>query len=202
MKKRLFLIALSFMIGMLPLVSCAGEETPEEPKAEEEGFEEIREMLETASMDDMEGMDLETLTDALTEAALCEYMDPDTGLHMVYPAMFCFDDEESGSTARTGDGKAEMQITSTPDSGGLSIETMKGAVLLEHPDGEIREYENPSCVRCDEEKNGQYSVNLYVLEGDWLFRIRITCSDEMKDSITSYIEYMIHSVSSDQNEVG
>ena len=40
------------------------------------------------------------------------------------------------------------------------------------------------------------------LRPDWLFRIRITCSDEMKDSITSYIEYMIHSVSSDQNEVG
>ena len=172
------------------------------PETEEAGFAEIRDLLDAAAIENMDGMDLETLTEALNEAALSEYYDPGTGLYMQYPSIFCFSEEDAGATAVTADGNARMNITAVPDSQGLSLDVLSGAVRMEHPAGELRTYTNPACLRCDEESNEHLSIDLYFLDGDWLMHVQILCRNEIKDSITPYIEYMIHSVSSGTNEVG
>ena len=112
MRKRTMTI-LSGVIGavMMAAALCGsvsaesaglGENTQYSP--EEEGYSEIQDMLDASSVKDREGKNLEELTDTLTEQALSEYYDPTSGIHIQYPSVLRFSEDEKQTIAADEDG--------------------------------------------------------------------------------------------------
>ena len=102
---------------------ASGEEASEHPmegEAEEAGFAEIQGILEAHPLEDMEGMDLEELTAALTENTMGEFFDPVSGFRMQYPSVLQFTEETGGTAAQSEDGQIQMAVISTPDGKSLT----------------------------------------------------------------------------------
>ena len=100
------------------LLIAAGLPARAEEAAEEQGVQEIQQLLEVSDVENTEGMGLEELTEAFTEKAMSDYLDSATGFSMQYPSVFVFDEENDTATAYTEDGRAS-----------LSIENMQGGKL-------------------------------------------------------------------------
>lgn len=176
------------------------ETAPDSP--EEAGLAEIQGILEIQPVGDIEGMDLETLTSTLTENVMGEYYDPVSGFRMQYPSILQFAEKEKGVVATSDDGRIRMTVETTPDGSRLSAQTLMAAVRMEDPSAVIREYTEPACFVREITTDGLYRIDLYTLSGDWLHHVILTCPETEKDSVTPFIEYMIHSMTTDGGDLG
>ena len=204
MNKRNCVVSIAAAICIMTSVPAICEEqneaVPDMP--EEAGLAEIQGILEVQPVGDIEGMDLETLTTTLTDNVMGEYYDPVSGFRMQYPSILQFAETEKGIIAKSDDGKIQMVIEATPDGKQLTVQMLMDAVRMEDPSATIREYMDPSCFLKEKTEKGIYRIDLYVLSGDWLHHIVLTCPDTEKDSVAPFVEYMIHSISSDDGDLG
>lgn len=184
--------------------AAAGENSPETQAGmqEEAGLTEIQGILDIQPVGNIDGMDLEMLTSALSDNVMSEYYDPLSGFRMQYPSVLQFAETEKGAVATNDSGQIRMMIESTPDGSLLTVGILVNAVRMEDDGAEIREYTDPACVLKEKTDNGEYRIDLYTLSGDWLHHITLTCPEEEKDSITPFVEYMIHSMTSDDGLQG
>ena len=197
LKARRTLILFLAAALLLPWTGCA-----ESDITEEEGYDEIRGIVEIQPSLDPEGKNLEELTQEVTEQVMGEYYDPVSGLRMQYPLFLQFRENEPGNIARSEDGHFSMSVESIPDGQQLTADILKEALLLQEPEGKIREYTSPACLVMESTEAEQFRIDIYVLNGNWLHHILMTGPAEEKGFLTPYIEYMIHSMENDEKEVG
>ncbi len=186
--------------SMLPPDESAGIA---EPAPEESGLLELQPLLDAADVDDMEGMDLEQLTEALAEEAMSEYLNSETGFHMQYPSSFSFSEEGGIAIASGESGQIFLMIESMPKGEGLTAEMIQQAIMLDSPDAKIQHYEESGCVRFDRRQDdGSLLVDLYLITDTMIHHVSISCAETAEDMLYTYLDYMIHSISTDETDVG
>ena len=193
------------IICLLLTACCAAATAETAGETAEQGLEEIRPLMEMASdVNETEGMSLEEMTDAYTEAVMSEYYDSITGFSMQYPSVFLFDEGGNGNIAATENGKATLSIDNMPNQGGLDEKALLEAVRLEIPDAEPRKNEQNGCLRFDRNTdNGQTGqTDLYLLTEKSFHHITLRYPAAEKDIYDSYIEYMINTMETSGTDLG
>ena len=192
---------------MIPLVisHASGEEAAEiaaEGDTEEAGYAEILGILEAHPVENMEGMDLEALTEAMTENTMGEFYDAVSGFRMQYPSMLQFTEEEGGAAAQNEDGTIRLTIVSTPDGATLTKEMLTEAVKMEDPAAEIKTMTEPDCLIREKPTDGECRLDVYFISGGWLHHVTLTYPEGRKEEIAPFIEYMINSMTTEDGNVG
>ena len=207
-RKTLSLMILCLVLcWIIPLMisNASGEEAtavPDEGDMEEAGFAEIQQILEAHPVEDMEGMDLEALTEALTENTMGEYYDPVSGFRMQYPSMLQFTEEEGSAAAVSEDGRIRLSVISTPDGKALTNEILTEAMKLENPDGKIEAIAEPECLKAERITGDGIRMDVYMISGGWLHHVVLVYPEDQKDFVSPFIEYMINSMSTEDGDVG
>ena len=199
---RIAIIAAVFLtVAATVFTAAAGETVPAET---EQGLNELQNLLDMTEVDDKEGLSLEEMTDAFSEAVMSEYFDSASGFSMQYPSVFQFSEEETGDFASTADGRATLRIENNPVQDGLGEDTLKTAILFETPDAVILKNEQNGCLRVDKPAaDGKTAeTDLYLLTKNSLHRIVITYPAEEKGTYLSYIEYMINTMGTNETDLG
>ena len=198
--RLLFLFTMIVMLAVCPF-SVNAENSTEET---EQGLEEIQPLIEMTDVKDTEGMSLEEMTDAFADAAMCEYMDSVTGFRMQYPATFQFNEGTNGLTAATADGKATMSIENMEHDGSLTREILMEAIKLEVPgfDGKGTEANNCLRVTRNEEKDKMIQTDLYYLTEKSFHHIILRYPSAEEETYSSYIDYMINTMETNDSELG
>lgn len=183
--------------AILPACAEEGETT------EEQGVQEIQQLLEVSEVENTEGMGLEELTEAFSEKAMSDYVDSVTGFIMQYPSVFMFDEEQDSLTAYTQDGKASMTIESM-QGGNLTEEVLLEAIKLEVPDAEPRKNEQNNCLRVDRTLDGgiRCRTDLYLIAKNSFHHVTIEYPAEEQETYGPYIEYMINTMETKESEQG
>ena len=171
--------------------------------AEEQGVQEIRQLLEVSEVEGTEGMGLEELTEAFSEKAMSDYYDSLTGFRMQYPSVFVFDEEKDTLTAGTQDGRASLSIENMR-GGKLTENMLLEAIKLEVPDAEPRKYEQNNCIRVDRTMKGsaRCRTDLYLILKDSFHHVTIEYPAEEQEIYGPYIEYMINTMETTGSEQG
>ena len=198
--RLLFLLTMIVMMAICPLYVNA--ETSAE--GTEQGFEEIQPLIEMADVKETEGMSLEEMTDAFADAAMCEYLDSVTGFRMQYPAVFQFGEGTGGLKAATADGKATMSIENMEQDGSLTPEMLMEAIKLEVPGFETKGAEKNNCLRVTRqaEKDKMVQTDLYYLTEKSFHHIILRYPSEEEETYSSYIDYMINTMETNDSELG
>lgn len=200
-KHRSICVVLVIILLTVCAVTAFAENVTEE---EEQGYSEIKPLLEMTEMNETEGMSLEEITEAFAESAMSEYVDSTTGFSMQYPSIFMFDEESAEPFAYTADGKATLFMEHMINDGALDENKLEDAIRLEIPDAEIVRNEQNSCLRfdrlTDEEKNRQ--TDLYFLTPKSLHHIVMKYPEDEKGTYFSYIEYMINTMETNETDQG
>ena len=174
-----------------------------EPETEEEGLTELQPLLDVAPPEDMEGMDLEQLTEAVTGVAMGEYLNSENGFSMQYPASFSFGEEGGTATAVSEDGQIHMMIESMNRGEGLSAEVIQQAVMMDSPDAKMIRYDESGCIRFERvQDDGSLLIDLYVFTETMVHHVSIACAEQAEASLFTYLEYMIHSITTNETELG
>ena len=196
-----FLITMIVMLVMCS-VSVKAETAPE--GTEEQGLDEIQPLIEMSDVKDTEGMGLEEMTDAFVEAAMCEYLDSETGFSMQYPAVFQFDEGLGGLTAVSADGKATLSIENMAHDGSLTKEILLEAVKLEVPGFDEKDAETNNCLRVTrkEDQDKIIQTDLYFLTDKSFHHIILRYPSEQEGTYSSYIDYMINTMETSDSELG
>ncbi len=183
--------------AILPACAEEGETT------EEQGVQEIQQLLEVSEVENTEGMGLEELTEAFSEKAMSDYVDSVTGFIMQYPSVFMFDEEQDSLTAYTQDGKASMTIENM-QGGNLTEEVLLEAIKLEVPDAEPRKNEQNNCLRVDRTLDGgiRCRTDLYLIAKNSFHHVTIEYPAEEQKTYGPYIEYMINTMETKESEQG
>ncbi len=183
--------------AILPACAEEGETT------EEQGVQEIQQLLEVSEVENTEGMGLEELTEAFSEKAMSDYVDSVTGFIMQYPSVFMFDEEQDSLTAYTQDGKASMTIENM-QGGNLTEEVLLEAIKLEVPDAEPRKNEQNNCLRVDRALDGgiRCRTDLYLIAKNSFHHVTIEYPAEEQETYGPYIEYMINTMETKESEQG
>lgn len=183
-------------------VSVKAETAPE--GTEEQGLDEIQSLIEMSDVKDTEGMSLEEMTDAFADASMCEYMDSVTGFSMQYPATFQFDEGLGGMTAVSSDGKATLSIENMVHEGGLTKEMLLEAIKLEVPGFDANGAETNNCLRVTRNTNQDTmkQTDLYYLTGKSLHHIILRYPSDQEETYSSYIDYMINTMETNESELG
>ena len=171
---------------------------------EEQGLEEIQPLIEMSDVKDTEGMSLEEITDAFAENSMCEYMDSETGFSMQYPAAFEFDESMGGLTAASADGKATLSIENMVHDGNLTREILLEAIKLEVPGFDEKGSETNNCLRVTkkEEQDTITQTDLYYLTDKSFHHIILRYPAEEEATYSSYIDYMINTMGSNDSDLG
>ena len=203
MKRSMRMIGMTAALGIMIAASAAsyGEEAAEN-KPEEAGLAEIQGILEVQPVGDIDGMDLEALTSALSDSVMGEYYDPVSGFRMQYPSVLQFTEKDNEAAALSDDGRIRMTIESTPDGKQLTVQALTEAVRLGDPAGTIREYAEQSSFVMESTSGDEFRIDLYTLLGDWLHHVTITCPRNEKETVMPFVEYMINSITTDGGDVG
>ena len=185
------------------LLIAAGLPSNAEETVEEQGVQEIQQLLEVSDVDNTDGMGLEELTEAFTEKTMSDYYDSRTGFSMQYPSSFVFDEEKDSVTAYTEDRKASLTIESL-QGGQLTEEILLEAIKLEVPDMEPIRYEQNNCIRVDRTPGNstRCRTDLYLVAKDSFHHISIEYPAEEKETYTLFIEYMVNTMETKESELG
>ena len=197
---RLICLAAVLLAGITAITGIA-ENSPEEA---EQGLNEIQPLLEISEVDETEGMSLEEMTDAFTESAMSEYFDSSTGFRMQYPSIFLFDEETTGTTAVTSDGKAILTIDSMENQGELTEAALLEAIRNETKDAKVQKNEQNGCLRSDRVTGEGKTVqtDLYFLTEHSFHHVIIVYPAEEKGTYSNYIEYMINTMETNETDLG
>ena len=184
------------------LLTAAALPAAAEETAEEQGVQEIQQLLEVSEVENTEGMGLEELTEAFTEKAMSDYLDSLTGFGMQYPSVFAFDEEKDTMTAYTQDGKASLCIENM--QGQLTEDILLDAIKLEAPDAEPRKYEQNNCIRVDRTLGDgtRCRTDLYLLAKESFHHVTIEYPAEEQETYATYIDYMINTMETKESEQG
>lgn len=195
-----FLILLCVLLLIAAVLPTCAEEGD---SAEEQGVQEIQQLLEVSEVENTEGLGLEELTEAFTEKAMSDYADGITGFSMQYPSVFIFDEEKDSMTAYTEDRKASLSIESM-QGGNLTEEILLGAIKLEVPDAEPQKYEQNNCLRVDRTLDGgaRCRTDLYLIAKNSFHHVTIEYPAEEQEVYGPYIEYMINTMETKESEQG
>jgi len=171
-------------------------------ETQEQGLEEIEQLVEIAKVDNQEGMSLEEITNAFSETAMSEYADSVSGFRMQYPSVFQFDDEAEGNQAVTADGKATLEIIN--HEGSLAEETLVESIQLLIPNAKPVKNEHNGCLQVDttEDEGKIYRTELYFLTEKSFHHVIIRFPAEEKDIYSPYIEYMINTMETNDTDLG
>ena len=198
-RKNIFLIIM--ILTVLCLAAATGETAAEEA---EQGLEEIQPLILMSEVEGTEGMSLEEVTDAFSETAMSEYLDGATGFSMQYPSAFQFDEGGDGTSAITADGKATLNIDNMINEGGLDEDALIAAIRLEIPDAEPKKNQQNGCLRFDRTTDsgtvGQ--TDLYFLTKNSFHHITLRYPTEEQEIYSSYIEYMINTMGTNETDLG
>ena len=190
--------------GMI-LILCSAIAAAEEPaEGAEQGLDELRPLMEMTDVSETEGMSLEEMTDAYTEAAMSEYYDSITGFSMQYPSVFQFNEGGSGNAAVTSDGKASIIIDNMPNPGTLDENALIEAIRMEIPDAVPQKNDQNGCLRFDRTiDNGQAAqTDLYLLTEKSFHHITLRYPAAEKETYSAYAEYMINTMGTTGTDLG
>jgi len=195
--KIMALLCAALLAGTVILPACAEEGEA----AEEQGVQEIQQLLEVSEVENTEGLGLEELTEAFSEQAMSDYLDSRTGFSMQYPSSFQFDEERETMTAFTGDGKASLTIENM--QGKLTEEMLREAIKLEVPDAEPQQYEN-HCLRVDRVTGDgtRCRTDLYLAAKDSFHHVILEYPAEEQETWGTYIDYMVNTMATKESEQG
>jgi len=196
--KRFFALLCAMLMTAAMMPACAEEGEA----AEEQGVQEIQQLLEVSEVENTEGLGLEELTEAFSEKAMSDYADGLTGFSMQYPSVFVFDEEKDSLTAYTADRKASLSIENL-QGGNLTEEILLGAIKLEAPDAEPQKYEQNNCLRVDRTaEGGRRRTDLYLIAKNSFHHVSIEYPAEEQETYGPYIEYMINTMETKESEQG
>ena len=185
------------------LLIAAGLPARAEESAEEQGVQEIQQLLEVSNVENTEGMGLEELTEAFSEKAMSDYLDSATGFSMQYPSVFVFDEENDTATAYTADGKASLSIENM-QGGTLTEDVLLEAIKLEAPEAEPVRNQQNNCIRVDRVlgDTGRCRTDLYLIGKNSFHHVTIEYPADEKETYAPYIEYMINTMETKESEQG
>ena len=115
-----------------------------------------------------------------------------------------FDEENTGTAAATPDGKATLKIDSMENQGELTEATLLEAIRHESEDAEIQKNEQNGCLRTDRATDNGKTVqtDLYFLTEHSFHHIIICYPAEEKGTYSTYIEYMINTMETNDTDLG
>ena len=189
--------------SIVMMILCIGAAAAEEPaEGAEQGLDELRPLMEMTDVNETEGMSLEEMTDAYTEAAMSEYYDSVTGFSMQYPSVFQFNEGSGTNTAATADGKAMMVIDNMPNPGTLDENALIEAIKMEIPDAVPQKNEQNGCLRFDRTADGNVQTDLYLLTEKSFHHITLRYPAAEKETYDAYAEYMINTMGTAGTDLG
>ena len=202
--KAALLLCAMIIAAALPVYAEEGQASgvPNE-SVEEQGVQEIQQLLEVSEVENTDGMGLEELTEAFSEKAMSDYYDGLTGFSMQYPSIFFFDEEKDATVAATKDGSASLSIENL-QGGTIPEEMLLEAIKLETPNAEPRKYEQNGCLRVDRTLEGgkRMRTDLYLVAKGSFHHVTLEYPAEDLETYGPYIEYMINTMETKESEQG
>ena len=201
--------ALCFLAALILALGCTvyAEQAPDpaegsRPDSEEQGLQEIQQLMEISEVENTEGMSLEELTDAVSGNAMSDYQDGVTGFTMQYPSIFQFDEEADSLIAFTADRQASLTIENMANEGGLTEDILLEAIRMETPDAKPQKNEQNGCLRVDHTEEGSCRTELYLLTEKSFHHITIVYPAAEQNTFLPYIEYMINTMGTKDTDQG
>ena len=202
--KAALLLCAMIIAAALPVYAEEGQASgvPNE-SVEEQGVQEIQQLLEVSEVENTDGMGLEELTEAFSEKAMSDYYDGLTGFSMQYPSIFFFDEEKDATVAATKDGSASLSIENL-QGGTIPEEMLLEAIKLETPNAEPRKYEQNGCLRVDRTLEGgkRMRTDFYLVAKESFHHVTLEYPAEDLETYGPYIEYMINTMETKESEQG
>ena len=213
--ERILKICMALTVALTLGLSLAvgNGEAPENPESapaettvpEEAGYEEVQGLMEAGDVSDTdtEGMNLEEITETYINQMMGEYYNSVTGLNFQYPSDLIFSEENGMAVAQTEDKSEKMIVESIEADGGLTMETLIEAIRMEDSTCEVTQYEQPECARIQRKtEDGMIQTDLYLMSEKWIHHITLIYPQDRQEKYDTGIEYMIHSITSDETDLG
>lgn len=193
---------------LISLLTCAFAEEPlsavnETEINEETGLDEVQGLMELGQVTETDGMDLEQITETFIDPMMSEYYNSVTGLSFQYPSHLIFSGEENLVAATSDDGLERMLVESFEADGLLTVETLTEAVRMEDAKAVITIHEENGCIcvrRVTEDSMIQF--DLYLITDKWIHHISLTVPSEKESAYDATVDYMIHSLSTEESDIG
>ena len=151
-------------------------------------------------------LEMETAAQDYFTKTMTEYMNPELGFSLQYPAVFgedCVRETASGVEGSLQDGTASFLAERTSNDAAWTLETLMAQKKQENPAAETNINEVSGCGRqLTALEGGGTRMDLYIVTEAWVYHAQLCFDASLTKDFALYIDYMMNSFMADELGLG
>ena len=151
-------------------------------------------------------LEMETAAQDYFTKTMTEYMNPDLGFSLQYPAVFgedCVQETAAGVEGRLQDGTASFLAERTANDAAWTLETLMAQKKQENPASETNINEVSGCGRqLTALEGGGTRMDLYIVTEAWVYHAQLCYDASLAKDFALYSDYMMNSFMADELGLG
>ena len=151
-------------------------------------------------------LEMETAAQDYFTKTMTEYMNPELGFSLQYPAVFsedCVRETASGVEGRLQDGTASFLAERTANDAAWTLETLIAQKKQENPAAETNINEVSGCGRqLTALEGGGTRMDLYIVTEAWVYHAQLCYDATLAKDFALYSDYMMNSFMADELGLG
>ena len=151
-------------------------------------------------------LEMETAAQDYFTKTMTEYMNPDLGFSLQYPAVFgedCVQETAAGVEGRLQDGTASFLVERTANDAAWTLETLMAQKKQENPASETNINEVSGCGRqMTALEGGATRMDLYIVTETWVYHAQLCYDASLAKDFALYSDYMMNSFMADELGLG
>ena len=151
-------------------------------------------------------LEMETAAQDYFTKTMTEYMNPELGFSLQYPAVFsedCVRETASGVEGRLQDGTASFLAERTANDAAWTLETLMAQKKQENPAAETNINEVSGCGRqLTALEGGGTQMDLYIVTEAWVYHAQLCYDASLAKDFALYSDYMMNSFMADELGLG
>ena len=151
-------------------------------------------------------LEMETAAQDYFTKTMTEYMNPELGFSLQYPAVFgedCVRETASGVEGSLQDGTASFLAERTSNDAAWTLETLMAQKKQENPAAETNINEVSGCGRqLTALEGGGTRMDLYIVTEAWVYHAQLCYDASLTKDFALYSDYMMNSFMADELGLG
>lgn len=151
-------------------------------------------------------LDMEQATSDYFSENMVEYMNPEMGFSLLYPALFAEDTLQElpdGIAATLPDGTASFFARRMINGDGWTVASILDGHVQQTPQAEVTLHEVTGAGRCMVHREDGFTVvDHYQVSGDWVYQLQVVYHPSLAKDFSLYCDYMFNSFNADDLGVG
>ena len=151
-------------------------------------------------------LEMETAAQDYFTKTMTEYMNPELGFSLQYPAVFgedCVRETASGVEGSLQDGTASFLAERTSNDAAWTLETLMAQKKQENPAAETNINEVSGCGRqLTALEGGGTRMDLYIVTEAWVYHAQLCYDASLAKDFALYSDYMMNSFMADELGLG